>query len=296
MICSWLLNKTCASPTIIGELGGDAIYDVLFGNLSPAGKLPVTIYDENLIRNRPHISDMNLRDNGGITYRYYKGTPVYPFGYGLSYTTFEYKWNNYNSNYDYDNKSQGKRITTDKMAHYYFNKQYFYNAIEFDVNVKNTGNMASDCVVLGFVSSNDTDSPMKKLFDFQRVFIQVGQSVNVTLSVSPESISLTNKHGDERIIPGIYKIQIGETQNFVETTLTMTGNQQTIFKMKHWMKIQQNTFSCPLNCTVLNGKLLESITKNEEAGSQSMISMCSSSWKMIGDLLWSAKNFVFLAF
>eukprot|EP01084_Bolivina_argentea_P317682 550834_1 len=72
-----------------GELGGPAIANILLGDVSPAGKLSYTIYDKSLLTSRPSIMDMSLRNNGGITYRYYTGTPVYPFGFGLSYTTFE---------------------------------------------------------------------------------------------------------------------------------------------------------------------------------------------------------------
>ena len=229
--------KESGLPAIIeafypGELGGDAIYDVLFGNVSPAGKLPFTIYDQSLIHNRPYISDMNLRNNGGITYRYYQGTPVYEFGFGLSYTTFEYQWSNYNYNYNGGEKEKSKLISTKKMANYYWNKQYFYKAVDYEVTVKNTGNVGSDCVVLGFVSSNHTDSPIKKLFDFQRVYVGVGQSVNVTLSVSPESISLTNTNGHERIVPGFYQVEIGEVGQFLMGYLKMNGDEETIFKHK----------------------------------------------------------------
>ena len=84
--------------------------------------------------------------------------------------------------------------------------------------------------MLGFVTSNHSDAPINpKLFDFQRVFINPGQSVNVSLSVSPESISLTDKLGGERILPGKYKIMIGEfndNYNYVTDTLTITGKQQ----------------------------------------------------------------------
>ena len=77
-----------------GELGGAAIVNILFGKVSPAGKLPITIYDKSFLTSPPSIMDMNLRNNGGITYRYYTGTPVYSFGYGLSDTNFTYKYYN----------------------------------------------------------------------------------------------------------------------------------------------------------------------------------------------------------
>ena len=220
-----------------GELGGLAIFDIIFGNISPAGKLPVTIYDQSLLKNRPSIMDMSLRNNGGITYRYYQGTPVYPFGFGLSYTNFTYQWfdseddgsvRNYNSN--------SKKITSDDMIKSYKNNKYFASAVSFVVNVTNIGKMASDCVVLGFVASNHTDAPTNpKLFDFQRVFVNPGQSLNVSLSVSPESITLTDKFGRERISPGKYKIMIGEfnnNYNHVIGALQITGKRQLLSVLK----------------------------------------------------------------
>ena len=236
------------TPAIIesfypGELGGDALYDIIFGNVSPAGKLPVTIYDVSLIKNRPTIADMNLRDNGGITYRYYQGTPLYWFGYGLSYTNFTYKWMNQTLNFDSDSKLYKQTISTYDMAKHYYNQEYFASGVSFYVSVTNIGEMASDCVVLGFLSSNHSDAPInKKLFDFQRVFINPGQTVNVTLSVSPESISLTDIHGHERILQGKYKIMIGESgnDNYVIGELEMIGKDQTLFDLRkvkqRWQK------------------------------------------------------------
>ena len=221
-----------------GELGAVALYDIIFGNVSPGGKLAATIYDVSLIKSRPSIGDMNLRNNGGITYRYYTGNPLFEFGYGLSYTNFTYKWLNYDvggGGWDYYTK-----IETGEIAGYYYEKKYFASAVSFDVTVTNIGKMASDCVVLGFVASNHTDAPInKKLFDFQRVFVNPGQSVNVTLSVSPESISLTNKYGRERIVPGKYKIMIGESgnDNYVVGHLELVGKEHTLFDLKKVAKI-----------------------------------------------------------
>eukprot|EP01084_Bolivina_argentea_P233605 393420_1 len=123
------------------------------------------------------------------------------------------------------------------MANFYRNGYYFYKseATSFTVQVTNIGNVKSDCVILGFVTSqNDPDAPLKKLFDFERVFVDIGKSVNVTLSVSPESISIVNKNGNERIVPGIYNLHIGdyENNNFITTHLIMNGQEESIFNLK----------------------------------------------------------------
>ena len=68
--------------------------------------------------------------------------------------------------------------------------------------------------MLGFVTGeNDPDAPLNKLFDFQRVYVGVGQSINVTLSITPEAISITNKYGNARIVPGKYNLYLGDYQN-----------------------------------------------------------------------------------
>ncbi len=165
-----------------GEMGGDALYRVLFGKVSPSGKLPYTIYDSSIVKAR-EIGDMSLTNDGGITYRYYQGAPLWWFGDGLSYTTFTYEW------YP-NNETQSQIIRTEKMASRFGKKKYgdesYKDPVSYRVKVTNTGSYDGDCVVLGFITSDDPDAPQKKLFDFQRAFVAMGQSVNVTLSISPE--------------------------------------------------------------------------------------------------------------
>ena len=216
-----------------GQAGGPAIRNIIYGETAPSGKLPITNYDKSILNTRKTIMDMSLRDNGGITYRYYTGKPLYPFGYGLYYTTF---------NYTYYNSSQldtnGERvIETKSLADFYRNGYYNYKSesTSFIVEVYNTGPVASDCVVLGFVTSeSDPDAPLIKLFDFGRVYVPVGSKVNVTLSITPESISVTNKDGNERIVPGKYNIFMGDymNNNYVHHILSMIGNEESIFDLK----------------------------------------------------------------
>ena len=75
-----------------GQMGGDAIASVLYGDVSPSGRLPYTMYDSDFVGRRPNIGDMSLSTGGGLTYQYYDGTPLWPFGFGLSYTTFALHW------------------------------------------------------------------------------------------------------------------------------------------------------------------------------------------------------------
>ena len=241
---SWAKSNV---PAIIeafypGELGGVAIRNIIFGDAMPAGKLPVTIYDGSFMKSRPSIMDMSLRNNGGITYRYYTGDALYSFGYGLYYTNFTYKY--YNSS-SFDNE-YGERVIDSKiLADFYRNGYYFYksDAASFIVEVTNVGNVGSDCVVLGFVTSeNDPDAPLIKLFDFQRVYVDKGQKVNVTLSITPESISVTNRYGNERIVPGKYNLYLGDYQNdnYVHHKVKLIGNQESIFDLQKVKQKYQN--------------------------------------------------------
>eukprot|EP00484_Ammonia_sp_Unknown_P005082 CAMPEP_0197074090 /NCGR_PEP_ID=MMETSP1384-20130603/210934_1 /TAXON_ID=29189 /ORGANISM="Ammonia sp." /LENGTH=946 /DNA_ID=CAMNT_0042512931 /DNA_START=16 /DNA_END=2857 /DNA_ORIENTATION=- len=214
-----------------GELGGVAIRNVIYGDTAPAGKLPVTIYDASFMQSRPSIMDMSLRNNGGITYRYYTGTPLYPFGFGLYYTNFTYKYYNASSS---SSEIGGERVVETKtLADFYRNGYYFYrsSAASFVVQVTNIGARASDCVVLGFVTSeNDPDAPLIKLFDFQRVYVEKGESVNVTLSITPEAISVTNQQGNERIVPGRYNLLMGDYQNdnYVHVKMKLVGEEVSL--------------------------------------------------------------------
>ena len=82
-----------------------------------------------------------------------------------------------------------------------------------------------------FCNKWNEDAPLVKLFDFQRIYVQIGQSVNVTLSIAPESISLTNQLGNERIVPGLYDIFIGDypNNNYIKTQFLMYGKEESIF-------------------------------------------------------------------
>ena len=216
-----------------GEFGGAALANIIYGSAAPAGKLPTTIYDASFLKSRPSIMDMSLRGGSGITYRYYTGTPVYSFGYGLYYTNFTYKY--YNST---QLDTNGERVIESKtLADFYRNGYYNYksDASSFIVEITNIGKVPSDCIVLGFVTSeDDPDAPLIKLFDFQRAYVDVGKKVNVTLSITPESISVTNKDGNERIVPGKYNLFMGDYQNnnYVHHRLTMVGNEESIFNLK----------------------------------------------------------------
>jgi beta-glucosidase-like glycosyl hydrolase len=208
-----------------GELGGDAIASVLFGDVSPSGRLTGTVYPANFITVR-NISDMGLQEKGGITYQYYTGKPLWEFGFGLSYTTFSYKILSSNLN-----------STTTQFAaafsEYYSTRGSNYDSgISYVAQVTNTGKVTSDVVVLGFVSSGVAGQPLKELFNFERVSaLAPGASTSVKLSVPPQVLSQVDKYGTETIQPGVYKVQIGDPTVFAQDQFTVTGLPQKLFTL-----------------------------------------------------------------
>ena len=129
-----------------GQAGGQAVADVLFGDYNPAGRLPLTFYASDA--DLPHFNDYDME---GHTYRYFKGQPLFPFGHGLSYTTFVYG-----------------------------DAQFEDGTIR--IPVTNTGSMDGDEVVQVYVKSvADVDGPAKSLRGFERVNIKAGETVMVEL-------------------------------------------------------------------------------------------------------------------
>jgi len=210
-----------------GSMGGDAIARVLAGDVSPAGRLPNTIYPANFVNVRD-IWEMGLREKGGITYRYYTGTPLWEFGFGLSYTTFSYTM---------DPLESVKTVSVESMVlahkHYYETLGKQPNApAQYTVVVKNTGQVESDDVVLGFITSKDPDAPLKELFGYERVHLKPGENATVHFSVPPQVLSHVDIYGNEEIRPGVYKISIGDSLETVEAVLNVVGKPKTIFSLQ----------------------------------------------------------------
>ena len=137
-----------------GQAGGTAVANVLFGNYNPAGRLPVTFYKST--SQIPPFKDYNMK---GRTYKFMTEKPTYPFGYGLSYSTFAYK------KFSFDKKSS-----------------------MVSVNVQNTGNYDGDEVVQVYLNNpNDPSGPVKTLVGFKRVFIKARQTVEVEIPIDLKS-------------------------------------------------------------------------------------------------------------
>ena len=160
-----------------GEAMGHAVADVLFGDYNPAGRLPVTFYASTA--QLPDFKDYSME---GRTYRYFKGQPLYPFGYGLSYTTFEY----------------GKAKVSGKNHDVTF-------------TVKNTGGRDGEEVAQVYVKSLDNpDAPIKSLKGFKRISVPAGQSVKVKITLGDEAFEYYDEAVDGLSVkPGRYQILYG---------------------------------------------------------------------------------------
>ncbi|MBN1509841.1 MAG: glycoside hydrolase family 3 C-terminal domain-containing protein [Sedimentisphaerales bacterium] len=166
-----------------GEQGGAAVADVIFGDACPSGRLPVTFPEST--DQLPPYADYSM---AGRTYRYMTAEPLYPFGFGLSYTRFEYA----------NLKIQPARAR--KGA-----------SVRATVTVKNTGPHAAEEVVQLYVTDMEASVPVPiaALKGFQRIALKPGQSRTVSFTITPEMMSLIDDIGRSVLEPGDFRVLIG---------------------------------------------------------------------------------------
>ncbi|KAJ7159166.1 glycoside hydrolase family 3 protein [Mycena crocata] len=214
-----------------GQSGGNAIFDVITGNIAPGGRLPLMQYPANYVSQVP-MTDMNLRPNKntgnpGRTYKWYTGTPVIEYGFGLHYTTFALSW-------------QGTATPTYTISQLIANGQGAAHLDlgvfdTFDVTIKNTGNITSDFVALLFVKSTagPAPHPNKELIAYTRVHsLGGGLTVNVQLSITLGSIARTDTTGSQWLYPGHYTLSL-DVPEMLTHQFDLVGNatQLTHFPM-----------------------------------------------------------------
>ncbi|KAJ6587125.1 glycoside hydrolase family 3 protein [Mycena vulgaris] len=203
-----------------GQSGGTAIFDVLSGKVAPAGRLPLMQYPADYVTQVP-MTDMNLRPNKatgnpGRTYKWYTGTPVVEYGFGLHYTTFALQWHTSPATvYDI-----AKLVANARHAAH-------LDLGEFDtfgVTVRNTGHTTSDFVALLFVkgTAGPAPHPNKALIGYTRVHaVNAGAAATAQISVALGSIARTDKGGSAWLYPGAYTLSLDVperlTHNFVLT-------------------------------------------------------------------------------
>jgi beta-glucosidase len=189
-----------------GQAGGTAIADVLFGDYNPAGRLPVTFY-----KNINQISAFDVYDMKGKTYRYFDGQPLYEFGYGLSFTTFEYAI-----------KNAPKTIQAGEN-------------IIVEAEVKNTGTRAGDEVVQLYVSLPDSKlkKAIRSLQGFKRIHLEAGETRSLKFELKPNQFAARNNENVAIVEQGTVQLSIGgkqpdaksiESKQVIQQTVAVTGS------------------------------------------------------------------------
>lgn len=184
----------------LGIQAGNAIADVLFGDYNPSGKLPVTfpryvgqipIYYNHKNTGRPY----NPNDHYTSYYQDLENTPLYPFGYGLSYTTF-----------NYSNLSLNK------------NKIKKNESLKVSVNVKNSGSIDGEEVVQLYIRDlvGSVTRPVKELKDFSKIFLKAGETKKVEFAITPEKLKFYNINMKFVVEPGDFKVFVGTNSEDVK--------------------------------------------------------------------------------
>ncbi len=166
-----------------GQEGGSAVADLIFGNAVPSGKLPLTFPES--VDQLPPYEEYSMKER---TYRYISSKPLYPFGYGLSYTEFSFN----------DLHLDREEIAADE-------------SLTVSVKVKNNGDLDADEVVQLYVSVPDPDGiqPRWSLKNFTRVTLDKGSSTEVSFKLNSQALEQFNQEGKAEVIPGEYRVYVG---------------------------------------------------------------------------------------
>ena len=168
----------------LGQEGGKAIADVLYGDVNPSGKLPLTFYADD-----SQLADFEDYSMKGRTYRYFDGKPLYPFGHGLSYTTFKF------------GKARIAETADGSKA--------------LVVTVRNTGKRAGEDVVQLYISrADDPEGPIKTLRGFKRVALKAGEQAEVSIPINDDTFLWWNPAtGRMNPMEGEYTLHYGDTSD-----------------------------------------------------------------------------------
>lgn len=187
-----------------GGEGGTAVAEAIAGDFSPAGRLPVTFYKST--GQLPAFEDYSMAKR---TYRYFDGEPLYPFGYGLSYTAFTYSH---------------PRVSRARVS--------AGGAVTVSVNVTNTGAMAGDEVVqLYLTRPGVAGAPLRALKGFERVHLARGQKTTVSFTLRDRELSIVDEAGKHRIVPGKVEVWVGGGQPVTRSGLAKPAGARTQFKI-----------------------------------------------------------------
>jgi hypothetical protein len=231
---SWEANNIPAVLDVAypGSLGGEAILDILMGDVAPTAKLPVTVYFKNITESRD-IRDASFRGSStsgssGVTHRFFDGPVLWRFGSGLHYTTFSYS--QVSTLLDRPQIFSTAEIASGK-------------AIEHQLRVHNTGDVASGCVILAFVSSEDVaDMPRQLLIDFERLAtIEPDEARDVVLRSTHRGLAVADEAGKLVLRPGMYTVKVGDIEVPVVFRVELIGEPVVIEDLGLRLDVEKTT-------------------------------------------------------
>ena len=168
-----------------GQAGGTAIVDTLFGDNNPSGRLPITFYASTA--QLPPFDDYSMKDR---TYRYFTGTPLYAFGYGLSYTHFQYT---------------SAKLSTGTLE--------AGQPLSVSAEVQNVGGFDGDeTVELYLIPKPSTGVPLRSLVGFEKLHLRKGENKAIQITVAPRQLSLVTPDGSRSVQAGEYELYLGGSQ------------------------------------------------------------------------------------
>ncbi len=206
--CLALDKSSQELPAIIqgwypGAVGGLAISNIIFGKKSPEGKLPVTFYSEK--NSLPEFTDYSMK---GRTYRYMTESPLYPFGFGLSYTDFVEKIDEI----IIKGASGTKSVYTSEVSAIPTIEFNPSEQLEISVRVENKGNYDGGATVQCYVSSGIPGAPICQLKGLKKVHLSSGEAASTVISLDASSFGIYDEDGIFKVNPGMYTVYIGDSQ------------------------------------------------------------------------------------
>ncbi len=175
-----------------GQAGGTAIASVISGKYNPAGRLPVTFY-----KSVDQLPVFNNYDMVGRTYRYFEGEPLYPFGYGLSFTEFEYSDISLSSN----NIKPG-------------------DSAKVFIKIRNSGNFSGEEVIQLYIKADQDNITQKSLKGFMRVQLNPGESKEISFNITPDLLQRWIENEGQVVAEDTYKIMIGGSSSIKDLIST----------------------------------------------------------------------------
>lgn len=172
-----------------GQQGGQAVADILFGDASPSGRLPITVPVD--VQKLPPFTNYSMK---GRSYRYMTDNVLFPFGYGLSYTTF-----------DYGKLRLGKTTIQEKEP------------LSFSFELNNSGKVNAQEVVQVYLKQPGAGAPNVKLVAFKRINLDPGKTTQLTMSINKEALEQYDENGDPVILKGEYELIVGGSSPIISS-------------------------------------------------------------------------------